>query len=261
MTASAKARALNIKIITPVAEKENLYRDDFLDAVSSPNVALSHAFIPDGPPTMENFLSEYRSFNGLLQTCLQAKADGFDAAVIACSFDPCLLALEEAVPALPIFGCFEMTLRKALREASKVGIVFPSDRGIEIFEYRFRQYGVDPGAVAMTGCGLEILGLQADPNVTAAQIADACERLVKEQGAEAIIFGCAGLAGYEKQLMKTLRDRNIDAPVFDPVKTAIAEAARLLRSGVSARRSYPPYLDDSYAASVVREMQPSVNGR
>ena len=260
MTTSAKAPTFSIKIITPVAEKENLYRDDFLKEASTPDVTLSHAFIPHGPPTMDNFLSEYRSFDGLLRTCLQAEADGFDAAVIACTFDPCLLALEEAVPALRIFGCFETTMRRALSETSKVGIVFPSARGIEIFEHRFRQYDIDPAAVAMTGCGLEILGLQTDPDETAAQIADACERLVKEEAVGAVIFGCAGLAGYEKELMRTLRDRNIDVPVFDPVKTAIAEVVKSLSNGASARRSYPPYLDESYAASVVREMQPSASG-
>lgn len=46
------------------------------------------------------------------------------------------------------------------------------------------------------------------------------QALTRDHGADVLVLGCAGLAGYRGDL-----ERVIDMPVVDPVQTAVAPAA------------------------------------
>lgn len=181
---------------------------------ASPVPILCHS-LPEGPPGIET----QAHIDGVVVPLL-AQAAGFEvgasAFVVACYSDPGLAALREA-SARPVIGIAEAAVLTAMTMGQRFGVVSILARSVPRHMRYLAMMGVTERLAADLPLELGVADL-ADRGRTWARLCDVGEALAA-RGAEVVILGCAGMAGYRAEL-----SAHLDLPVIDPVQAGCAMA-------------------------------------
>lgn len=146
---------------------------------------------------------------------MQERADA-SAFVIACYSDPGLDTCRSLVPK-PVFGIQESGVLTALTRGDRIGII-----GISAASERRHRLFMRRMGVLDRVAGERALNMSVDDTARGAGTFD---RLVEvggaliQDGAEALVLGCAGMATHRARL-----ERTINVPVIDPTQAAVAMA-------------------------------------
>jgi Asp/Glu/hydantoin racemase len=137
------------------------------------------------------------------------------AFVIACYSDPGLDACR-AVTRAPVFGIQESGILTALSRGDRIGVIAIAEASVA----RHRKYMRRMGLLDRLA-GERALGLSVDDTTHADAFArlEQVGRALVAGGADAIVLGCAGMAGHRAALEAALR-----RPVIDPTQAAVAMA-------------------------------------
>lgn len=150
-----------------------------------------------------------------LARLVEARRDAA-AFVIACYSDPGLETCRE-VADVPVFGIQESGVLSALARADRIGIVGLSAAS----ELRHRRYmrrmGVSGRVHAERAVDLSVDD-SARGEGSLDRLAEVGSRLAND-GAEALVLGCAGMAAH-----RALLEGRLGVPVIDPVQAAVAMA-------------------------------------
>src|SRR5450631_577740 len=129
------------------------------------------------------------------------------AFVIACYSDPGLHVCREGTDR-PVFGIAECGVLTALTRAETFGVIAIAQRSIRRHIRYLRQMGL-----------IDRLAGERPLNMSVAETASGGRALMDEDGAGAIVMGCAGMA----RLRRPLEDA-LGIPVIDPTQAAVAMA-------------------------------------
>ena len=180
--------------------------------------------LKEGPPGVETQLHRAQVVEPMcrLIRSLEAEAGAF---VIACFGDPGLYAAREAT-SRPVFGMAEASMLFALGIGETFGILSTIPASVKGHQRYLRQLGLEARCAGDLAIGLGILELPRDPSVSLGRLIGAGRRLRDENGADALITGCAGMAPYRRQIQEAL-----GIPVIEPGYAAVSMAlgAALLR--------------------------------
>jgi allantoin racemase len=215
-------------------------------AAASPGVEVS-AVNPDfGPPSIEGYFDEAFSLPGLIEEI--GKAANADAFVIAC-FDDTGLEAARCATGAPVVGIGEAAFHMASLIADKFSVVTTLSRSIAPIEHNLAKYGLSSRCARVRAADAPVLALE-DPNSGARRLIEQeIERALTEDGAEAIVLGCAGMTDLARDL-----ERQAGVPVLDGVACAVSLAESLARLGLrtSKRNTYAPPLAKTYAGAFAR---------
>ena len=215
-------------------------------AVASGGVEI-RAVNPDfGPPSIEGYFDEAFAVPGLLAE--MAKAPDADAVVVAC-FDDTGLDAARAATNAPVVGIGEAAFHLASLVAHKFSVVTTLERSIAPIERNLVQYGLIARCARVRAANVPVLKLE-EPGSNARRTIEAeIARALAEDGAEAIVLGCAGMTDLARDLA-----REAGVPVLDGVACATALAESLVRLGLrtSKRNAYAPPLAKAYAGEFAR---------
>ena len=218
-------------------------------AAASPGVEV-RAVNPDfGPPSIEGYFDEAFSVPGLLAEI--AKAPDADAFVIACFDDTGLEAARCATEA-PVIGIGEAAFHMASLVAEKFSVVTTLARSIAPIERNLVKYGLAGRCGRVRASNVPVLALE-EPGSDARRMIEAeIKRALAEDGAEAIVLGCAGMTDLVREL-----ERSVGASVLDGVACAVSLAESLVRIGLrtSKRNTYALPLAKTYAGEFGRFSQ------
>ena len=201
-------------------------------AVASPGVEV-RAVNPDfGPPSIEGYFDEAFSVPGLLAEI--AKAADADAFVVACFDDTGLEAARCATEA-PVVGIGEAAFHMASLIADKFSVVTTLPRSIAPIEKNLVKYGLSARCAKVRAADVPVLALEEPGSDAARTIEAEIARALTEDGAEAIVLGCAGMTDLARAL-----GRAAGVPVLDGVACAVSLAEALVRVGLktSKRNAY-----------------------
>ena len=194
---------------TAIAQKAaNTYKnpDTIVDAVSS----------PCGPLTLEGYFDEIISSVGVLET-VQREKDHYDGFIVACFSNHFSIYAARQLTDKPVIGIFEPPMLLAKQLGFKFSIVTPSPRWKPLLEEGLeavRMQG-DCASIRVIGLDVEALEQLSEPELEE-HLFQESTRAIKEDGAEAIVLGCCGLAGLDARLRARL-----GVPVLDPVASAV----------------------------------------
>ncbi|MBV9289301.1 MAG: aspartate/glutamate racemase family protein [Hyphomicrobiales bacterium] len=215
-------------------------------AVASGGVEI-RAVNPDfGPPSIEGYFDEAFAVPGLLAE--MAKAPDADAVVVAC-FDDTGLDAARAATNAPVVGIGEAAFHLASLVAHKFSVVTTLERSIAPIERNLVQYGLIARCARVRAANVPVLKLE-EPGSNARRTIEAeIARALAEDGAEAIVLGCAGMTDLARDLA-----REAGVPVLDGVACATALAESLVRLGLrtSKRNAYARPLAKAYAGEFAR---------
>jgi allantoin racemase len=177
--------------------------------------------LPGGPPAIVTWRDWYAVAGPL---CAFVEAHPAAAYVIACVSDPGVEAVRTVTRA-PVLGPLRSAVAAALARADRFGIIAMAEASLPRQRRALSAMGVEArlaGHVPLN-LGMEVL---TNPVAPRAALCEAGRRLA-EAGAEAVILGCAGMAGHRAAV-----EAACGLPVIEPCQAA---AALAIQAVVAAR--------------------------
>jgi len=168
-----------------------------------------------GPFGIESQADSDAAISPLLEV-IRARTDA-TAVVIACYSDPGLDAAREATSA-PVFGMQESGFLTAMARGDRIGVIAISEGSILRHRKYLRRMGVLDRMVAERPLNMSVAET-ASGSGTFARLQSVSEVLVREDHADVIVLGCAGLSAHRINLEAAL-----GCPVVDPTQAAVAMA-------------------------------------
>jgi len=186
---------------------------------------------PDiGPASIEGPYDGALAVPGLLQCVARAEAEGVDAHIIAC-FDDTGLDAARSLAGAPVVGIGEAAFHVASLVASRFAVVTTLSRSIPIIEDNLDRYGLRRRCVRVRACEVPVLELEDAASDARRRLTAAVERCLDEDGADAIVLGCAGMADFTLALA-----RQFEVPVIDGIAAAVPLAEGLATLGLSTSK-------------------------
>jgi allantoin racemase len=222
---------MRIKVINPnTTESMTRKIGAAAEAVAAPGTKIIAVSPRHGPVSIEGHYDEAVSVIGLLEEIHAGEADGVDGYVIACFGDPGLRAAREIAHG-PVLGIAEAAMHAASFVATGFSVVTTLKRTRIIAEHLVEAYGMARFCRKVRATDLSVLDLEDETSDARRIITTECGRALAEDGAGAIVLGCAGMA----DLARTL-SRELDAPVIDGVAVAVKFAEALIGAGLGTSK-------------------------
>jgi allantoin racemase len=145
-----------------------------------------------------------------------------DAFVIACYSDPGLEVCREGT-ARPVFGIAECGVLTALARARCFGVIATSRRSIARHMRHLRQMGLMDRLAGERPLEMSVAET-ASGERTLDRMVEIGRQLHEQDGAGAVVMGCAGMARHRRPLQEAL-----GIPVIDPTQAAVTMALGVLQ--------------------------------
>jgi allantoin racemase len=146
-----------------------------------------------------------------------------DAVVLACFGDPGLAALKE-VSKVPVVGMAEAAILQASAVGKRFSIVTGGERWKTMLEEFVAAQGMSARLASVRTVAPTGADIARNPKAAMALLAKGCQACVREDGADVVILGGAGLAGLADKLRSS-----IDVPLLDGLACAISMAESLAK--------------------------------
>ena len=217
---------MKIRVINPnttAAMTETIERA--AAACAAPGTVIEAVTSPTVPVSIEGYYDEALCLPGLLMEIRAGEAASADAHVIAC-FDDTGLDAARQIASAPVIGIGEAAYHAATLIAHKFTVVTTLERSVPALEANILKYGFDRRCARVRAAEVPVLALEDERSDARARIDDEISRALREDRAEAIVLGCAGMA----KLTQDLSARH-GCPVIDGVGAAVKLAEMLVSLG------------------------------
>ena len=154
-----------------------------------------------------------------------------DAFVIACFDDPGLHAAREVAEG-PVIGIAQAAMQMAMILAARFSIITTLPRSVPVIEDLVQKYGATHACRRVRAINLPVLALEAEPDAARRMLLAEILLARDEDGAEAIVLGCAGMAE-----MCDWLSGQAGLPVIDGVVAAIKFAEAIVGAGYRTSKS------------------------
>ena len=219
------SRALVINPNTSAAMTEDIERA--AQKVFTPPWSYVVARAPSGPESLESWRDYALAAVDILP--LLAGHRNCDGVVLACFGDPGLYSLKELCP-VPALGIAEASMSLALLLGGKFGIVAGMDRAVSLMDSLVRTYGLEARYAGTISLSIRVRDFESDRDATHSRLVAACSHLLA-RGADVVLLGCAGLSGYQDELM-----RCVPVLVIDPVEAGCRLLKVVVEGGLHTSR-------------------------
>jgi allantoin racemase len=195
----------------------------------------------DGPPSIEGYFDEVFSIPGLIAE--MRRDQNADAYVIAC-FDDTGLDAARCITEAPVIGIGEAAFHMATLLAGKFSVVTTLRRSVPAIEHNLMKYGLAARCARVRASDVPVLDLELPGSDARRKISGEIGRALREDRAEAIVLGCAGMADLASQL-----SQEHGVPILDGVACAVklAESLHALDLHTSKVGSYAAPLAKRFA--------------
>lgn len=196
-----------------------------------------------GPASIEGAYDDAFAVPGLMTEITAGDKEGAAAHVIAC-FDDTGLDAARALSDAPVIGIGEAAFHMASLIAHRFAVVTTLARSIPVIENNLLRYGLDRRCARVRASEVAVLALEDPASEARAKIAGEIARALADDGAEAVVLGCAGMADLAASL-----SHEFGVPVVDGVAAAVslAEAMGSLGLKTSKRGGYAAPAPKTYA--------------
>jgi allantoin racemase len=182
-----------------------------------------------GPRSIEGHYEDYLAAAATIEL-IKERAPSYDGVIIACYGDPGLYAAREISP-VPVVGIAEASMLMACTVAHKFSIVTVLPRVLPLLEDLVRHQGLESRCASIRATPLSVLDIERDPSSAEREIVKESRAAVAEDGAEAILLGCAGMGPLDKAV-----GPQVDVPVLDGVACAVKLLEGLVDYGLTTSR-------------------------
>lgn len=199
------------------------------EAAAGPGTEIECVSPEAGPRSVEGFADEVLAAYHTLDLVAQTTGE-YDGYVIACYGDPALAACRE-VAEVPVVGIAEASFHMASLVAHKWSIVTVLPRVEPLLEELVARNGMEEKCASIRCTPLTVLEIEEDIERTKRMMADEARSAVADDGAEAILLGCAGLGPIDKVMQES-----VGVPVLDGTACAVTMLEGLDQYGIGTSK-------------------------
>ena len=196
-----------------------------------------------GPISIEGVYDGAIAVPGVIEEILRAEASGADAHVVAC-FDDTGLDAARSAAAAPVVGIGEAAFHMASLVSSRFTVITTLARSVPIIERNLAVTGLAARCARVRASDISVLALEDPASNARNRISDMIACAIREDGADGIVLGCAGMANLAGDLSAAH-----GLPVIEGVSAAtrLAEALVGLRLVTSKSGLWASPLPKTYA--------------
>jgi allantoin racemase len=184
-----------------------------------------------GPASIEGVYDGAIAVPGVIEEILRAEASGADAHVIAC-FDDTGLDAARAAVAAPVIGIGEAAFHVASLVSSRFAVITTLARSVPIIERNLAIIGLSARCAGVRATDIPVLALDDPASNARARISEMIVAAVRDDGADGIVLGCAGMAKLPGELSALH-----GLPVIEGVAAAIGLAEMLVGLRLTTSKS------------------------
>lgn len=192
--------------------------------------------VPTGPASIESAYEEMIAIPPTLDLIMACERDGYDAAIIGCFGDPGLEAARELVT-MPVVGPCESAMLLAAGLGHKFSVLTIFESLIAGQELLAVKAGVREKLASVRPTDIPVLDLMKDPARTKARLTEVACACVKEDRADALLFGCMTMSFLD---MGAEIGAEVGVPIVNAGRAALKHAEMLVSMGLShSKKAYP----------------------
>jgi allantoin racemase len=207
-----------------------------------------------GPASIEGYADEAMAVPHMLEAMFaeQAKNPAIAGYVIAC-FDDTGLDAARCVLDAPVVGIGEAACHMASLIAPRFSVITTLSRSVSPIEHNLVKYGLASRCARVRAAEVAVLDLEDAASDAYAHISNEIFTALKEDRAEAIVLGCAGMTDLAARL-----SREHGVPVIDGVGAAVKLIESLAALGLktSKHTTYAAPRAKAYAGNVPNFITP-----
>ena len=175
----------------------------------------------DGPESIEGYYDEVFCVPGIINEVRAHK--NADAYIIAC-FDDTGLDAVRTITSKPVVGIGNSSFQVASCLAGSFSVITTLDISVPILKHNIYKYGFDRMCVNVSSVQIPVLELENANQNCLNILENEVERTLKEDKAEAVVLGCAGMADFSKKL-----EEKFAVPVIEGVSASVVLAEGLVK--------------------------------
>jgi len=225
---------MKIMVINPnssIAMTEHIAH--VLNKIKGCDMELTVTHTPDVPPAIESAYDEALCVPGVLKLIEKANREGYDAAILACFSDPGLEACRE-ISNILVTGIEETSMHVAAMMGAKFSILTMNQERVPAKVREGRRFKLEHSMASARPLGMSVAETDSEPERAREQIMRVARQAVECDGAEVIILGCAGMAGYAEGISEEL-----GITCIDPTSVTLKITEALVAAGVKhAKRGF-----------------------
>lgn len=177
-----------------------------------------------GPRSIEGHFEEQIAALATVEAVAE-RLDDFDAFVIACYGDPAIDACRE-ITDKPVIGIGEASMNLASLLGHKFSIVTVIPRAVPIMENLVHRLRLGGKCASVRATNLSVLEIEENPERAVEEMVEQARLAIRDDGAEVICLGCAGMGPLDQRV-----EAAIGVPVIDGTASAVLLAQALLAYG------------------------------
>jgi allantoin racemase len=245
---------MKIMVINPNTSKSmTKHLENVLNPIKGPDTELTVVCPDEGPDVIECALDEAASVMPTLKLVQRANEEGYDACILACFSDPGLEQARE-ISNILVTGIEEISMHMAAMMGAKFSVMTLNQERVPSKTMHARRFRMEASLASVRPLDMSVAETDADPVKAKARILAVARKAVEEDGAEVIILGCAGMAGYADDIVAEL-----GVPVIDPSSVALKITEGMVAAGLKqSKRGYysiPPRIRRAQAAQSGKDCQ------
>lgn len=186
-----------------------------------------------GPAAIQGPEDGRAALPGLFAEIEAARNDGFDAIIIAC-FDDTGLYEARRLTAVPVIGIGEAGYHAAMLVAERFSVVTTLAVSVPVIEENIARYGFAPRCARVRASDVPVLELEKPGSPASDRISEEIGLAIRQDGADAVVLGCAGMADLARRL-----SHQHGLPVIDGVAAAVKLAEGLAALGLQTSQAGP----------------------
>jgi allantoin racemase len=195
---------------------------------ASPGTRIIAVNPKDGPPSIEGYFDEVFAIPGMIGE--MQKHPAASACVIAC-FDDTGLDAARCIRDTPVVGIGEAAFHMASLIAGRFSVVTTLSRSVPAIEHNLVRYGLASRCARVRASDVPVLELEVPGSNARSRITEEIESAIRDDGAEAVVLGCAGMAD-----LATALGREHGLPVLDGVSCAVRLCEGLVGLGLTTSK-------------------------
>ncbi len=204
---------MKILIINPVGtDRWDETDKKIYDGFTSPTTDVDVVSLEEGPGSIENRLAMTEAIPHVLKRAKELHG-AYDGMIVNCCLDVGVDVIRSIIDT-PTVGPCEASLAIATTMGKKIGIVTVSKTAIELFEEMVIKYRMEKRVVSIRGIDITVPQIEEDVERTIELLKEEIKYAI-EDGADVIVLGCTGLAGFAAKLQSYF-----SIPILDPAACA-----------------------------------------
>lgn len=232
---------MRIMVINPNSSRVvTAHVEQVLTQIKRPDVELTVVCLENGPAAIESAYDEALCTPGVLDLVKKANREGYDAIILACFSDPALEPARE-LSGILVAGIQEISLHVASMLGSKFSVLTLTEQRVPRKIMDVRKYRLEGSLASVLPLNMRVAETEAEPERTKNRIRELARVAAERDGAEVILLGCAGMAGYAKGLEDELGVR-----ILDPASVALKVTEAMVEAGLTPSKrglyALPPSL-------------------